>query len=128
MDSKLSQIGADNLFIGDFNAVTFSLFGLTLVFSGLIIISLFIIILPKLANRPRKSAGMGDAGSPGASFDILAEKEVLLAIATAFHLDQDFPEENEKITWKSHGDIATPWQISGRAHCLSVRSHVRSHR
>lgn len=128
MDFKLAQIGADNLFNGDFNAITFSFFGLSLVFSGLIIISLFIIILPKLANSSRKSNSKGDAGSPDTALDSLAEKELLLAIATAFHLDQDFPEENEKITWKSHGDIATPWQISGRAHGLSVRSHIRTHR
>jgi len=128
MDFKLAQINADNLFRADFNAITFSLFGLSLVFSGLIVISLFIIILPKLANSSKKSNSKGDAGSPDTVLDSLAEKELLLAIATAFHLDQDFPEENEKITWKSHGDIATPWQISGRAHGLSVRSHVRTRR
>jgi hypothetical protein len=128
MDFKLIHIGADNLFRGDFNAITFSLFGLTLVFSGLIIISLFILILPKLVNSSQKSGNKGDAASPDPSLDSLTEKELLLAIATAFHLDQDFPEENEKITWKSHGDIATPWQISGRDHGLSVRSHIRRHR
>jgi hypothetical protein len=97
---------------------------MALVFSGLIVISLFITILPRIANRPRKGAGGEETGS----MDTLAEKEVLLAIAVAFHLDQDFPEENEKITWKSHGDIPSAWQISGRAHGLSVRNHIRVHR
>lgn len=124
MDFKLTHIGVDNLFLGDFNSITFSLFGMSLVFSGLIVINLFIILLPKIVNTPRKR----DTGTSSSSMDSLEEKELLLAIASAFHLDQDFPEENEKITWKSHGDIETPWQISGRAHGLSVRSHVRSHR
>lgn len=124
MDFSFTQIGTDNLFLGDFNFITFSLFGMSLVFSGLIVISLFIILLPKIVNTPRKS----DTGTPVSGIDSLEEKELLLAIATAFHLDQDFPEENEKITWKSHGDIETSWQISGRAHGLSVRSHSRTHR
>jgi hypothetical protein len=128
MDFSLANIGFDKLFIGDFNSITFSLFGMILVFSGLIAISLFITVLPKIANRPRKSSLKGGSGGQESSMDILAEKEVLLAIAVAFHLDQDFPEENEKITWKSHGDIISPWQMSGRAHGLSVRSHIRVHR
>lgn len=128
MDFSSAQIGFNKLFIGDFNAITFSLFGISLVFSGLIIISLFITILPRLANKPLRASRTGDGDNSDVALDSLAEKELLLAIATAFHLDQDFPEENEKITWKSHGDIETPWQISGRAHGLSLRSHVRSRR
>ena len=127
MDFSLDNIGFDKLFIGDFNTVTFSLFGMALVFSGLIIISLFITVLPKIANRSHKSS-LGKNNSESGSVDTLTEKEILLAIAVAFHLDQDFPEENEKITWKSHGDLQSPWQLSGRTHGLSVRSHIRVHR
>lgn len=124
MDFSLAQFSVDKFFVGDFNAITFSLFGMALVFSGLIVISLFITVLPKIANRQQK----GTSDLNAVSMDKMAEKEILLAIAIAFHLDQDFPEEYEKITWKSHGDIDSAWQMSGRAHGLSVRSHIRVHK
>ena len=44
-----------------FNALTFSLFGMGLVFAGLVVISLYITLLPKLLHlsrtRPRKKTG-----------------------------------------------------------------------
>lgn len=125
MNFSLPHIGTDNFFVGDFNAVTFSLFGMLLVFSGLAIISLYIAFLPRFLHfiDKRKRGGQAKEGN-GVLEESPAEKEILLAIAAAFHLDQNFPEENQKITWKSHGDVDSLWQISGRVQGMSQRTHV----
>ncbi len=120
MNLSFDKISPSNFYIGDFNALTFSLTGMFVIFSGLVFISLYIIVLPsllRLLEGKRKTAIPG--GSEENDQDIFVEKELLLAIATAFHLDQNFPEENQKITWKSHGDVDSPWQMSGKVHGLS---------
>lgn len=118
------NIGFENLFSADFNAVIFSLFGMGLVFSGLIIISLYILVLPKILSFFQRSTITPEAGMPGENLENRDEKELMLAIATAFYLYQNFPEDNQKITWKSHGDVDSLWQISGRVQGMSQRSHV----
>ncbi len=125
MNFSFHHIGINNLFAGDFNALTFSIFGMLLVFSGLAIISLYIVFLPRFlhfldkAKRSKQVTTEKD-GQDGP----LEEKEILIAIAVAFHLDQNFPEENQRITWKSHGDVDSLWQISGRVQGMSQRTHV----
>lgn len=126
MDFSFDHMGLANLFAGDFNAVTFSLIGMLLVFIGLSIISLYIVSLPWLLKRLGKKPARPDAAADKVAEqqDIAQEKELLLAIATAFYLDQNFPEENQKITWKSHGDVESPWLISGRVQGMAQRTHV----
>lgn len=125
---SLNNIGLHNLKIEGFDPVSFSIMGMLVVFCGLTVISLYILILPKILAFPswlrtRKAASKtSDYSGQDALSD--KEKEVILAISVAFHLDQDFPEEDQKITWKSHGDIGSAWQASGIAHGLAVRNHV----
>jgi len=129
----LDKIGVHNLQIEGFDPVLFSILGMFIVFCGLSIISLYIVILPKILDLPaqyrrrkiekeskiQEDKGVSSEGS-GNGFD----HDMLIAIATAFHLDQDFPEETQKITWKSHGDVGSAWQTAGIAHGLAVRNHV----
>ncbi len=122
MNFSLARISFDNLITPEFNAVIFSIFGMTMVFAGLFVISIYIAVLPKLLALPSKLKKRALQNDNKESAD--SEQDILLAIAVALHLQQDFPEENEKITWKSHGDLDSPWKISGRVHGLSVRSHV----
>ncbi|MEN8256383.1 MAG: OadG family protein [Thermodesulfobacteriota bacterium] len=121
MNFSLAEISFDNLITPEFNAVFFSIFGMIMVFAGLFVISIYIAVLPKLLALPsrlkKRAVKNKEESEP-------VEKDILLAIAVALHLQQDFPEENEKITWKSHGDLDSPWKISGRVHGLSVRSHA----
>ncbi|MCB2181428.1 MAG: OadG family protein [Desulfobulbaceae bacterium] len=125
MEFSFNHCGFSNLFVGDFNAVTFSLFGMGLVFCGLVIISLYVMFLPKLIAFMEKKPVSAPSVKEEESLDAqVLEKELLLAIATAYYLDQNFPEENQKITWKSHGDVDSPWQISGRVQGMSQRTHV----
>ncbi len=123
MNFSLAKVSFNNLFTPEFNAVVFSIFGMTMVFAGLIVISIYIALLPKILALPsslKKRASKGKNELASAE----TEEDILLAIAVALHLYKDFPEANEKITWKSHGDIDSPWKISGRVHGLSVRTHV----
>ena len=120
-----SAISLDNLVTADFNAITFSLLGMGLVFSGLLIISLYIILLPKILRIPSVSLPQKDTTAQQRTDhkdQQGQQQEILLAIATALYLHQDFPEEQERITFKSHGDLDSPWKISGRVRGLSMRN------
>ena len=122
---SISQVSLSNLYQDGINAVNFSLLGMLFVFGGLVIIALYIIFLPKLLDSLKKKP------KNTASSSIVnrnKEQEILLAIATALHLHQDFPEGSERITWKSHGDMESPWLVSGRVHGLSVRKDIHSWR
>ncbi|PLX47946.1 MAG: hypothetical protein C0613_12370 [Desulfobulbaceae bacterium] len=121
MNLSLADISFSNLFTPELNAVLFALFGLLLVFAGLSVVSIYVAMLPKVLGLPallRKRRARA-AGGDGAD-----EQETLLAIAVALHLHSDFPEENEKITWKSHGEMDSPWKISGRVQGLASRTHT----
>ncbi|MBU4260965.1 MAG: OadG family protein [Proteobacteria bacterium] len=126
MNFSFDHMGVANLFAGDFNAVTFSIIGMLLVFVGLTIISLYIVCLPWLLKRlgKRQARPTEAVDKVAEQQNIDQEKEILMAIATAFYLDQNFPEENQKITWKSHGDVESPWLISGRVQGMAQRTHV----
>ncbi|MCF8056504.1 MAG: OadG family protein [Desulfocapsa sp.] len=115
---KFTNIGLHNLSQPGLDALQFSLIGMGLVFGGLLIIALYITLLPRLLklgqSKPlkvgiRKSVDSGE------------EEEILLAIATALHLRNNFPDGDERITWKSHGDMESPWLVSGRMHSLHSR-------
>jgi Na+-transporting methylmalonyl-CoA/oxaloacetate decarboxylase gamma subunit len=120
---SFTNIGIHNLLQPGFNALQFSLMGMGLVFGGLLIIALYILLLPRLLAlgerkiKPRESKCTDDKCKR-------EEEEILLAIATALHLHNDFPEGEDRITWKSHGDMESPWLVSGRMHSLKSRQQV----
>lgn len=115
---SFTNIGFHNVVYPGFNGLQFSLMGMGLVFGGLLIIAVYILLLPRLlaigAPKPQKSSG-------NKKKDQVAEEEILLAIVTALHLHNDFPEGEDRITWKSHGDMESPWLVSGRLHSLNIR-------
>lgn len=118
---SLTNIGLHNFTQSGFNALQFSLVGLSLVFCGLLIIALYISLLPKLLELSQRQKS--SPAIPETIADKDQNEEILLAIATAFHLHSNFPEASERITWKSHGDIESPspWLVSGRMHSLASR-------
>jgi len=115
---KYSNIGLHNLNQPGLDALQFSLMGMGLVFGGLLIIALYITLLPRLLELGRPKSTPGSSTNNGEKED---EEEILLAIATALHLHNNFPDGEERITWKSHGDMESPWLVSGRMHSLSTR-------
>jgi len=121
----LTNIGMHNLLQPGFNALQFSLMGMGLVFGGLLIIALYILLLPKLLALGEKKQRQQHTASTDKKCR-QEEEEILLAIATALHLHSDFPEGEDRITWKSHGDMESPWLVSGRMHSLKNRQQVKS--
>ncbi|MBU0961537.1 MAG: OadG family protein [Proteobacteria bacterium] len=118
---SFANIGLHNFTQPGFNALQFSLMGLGLVFGGLLIIALYITLLPRLLElTQRKQSSLAKIETAA---DKNQKEEILLAIATAFHLHSNFPEGSERITWKSHGDMESPspWLVSGRMHSLNIR-------
>jgi Na+-transporting methylmalonyl-CoA/oxaloacetate decarboxylase gamma subunit len=124
MTFSLDQISFANLNTPGFDAVWFSFFGMAVVFGGLVFISLYITLLPRLLALPAKFKKKKTVETDESAVLAESEQDILTVIATAYHHSQNFPEENEKITWKSHGDMESPWKITGRVHGLSVRNHV----
>ena len=118
-----SNIGIHNLNQPGLDALQFSLMGMSLVFGGLVIIAIYITLLPRLLKlskpkpKPSKSLQTSDNDK---------EEEILLAIATALHLHNNFPDGDERITWKSHGDMESPWLVSGRMQSLTVRKSTNT--
>lgn len=113
-----TNIGLHNLNQPGLDALLFSLMGMGLVFAGLVIIAIYITLLPRLLKLGSKISQPSKAKN---SADSNEEEEILLAIATALHLHNNFPDGDERITWKSHGDMESPWLVSGRMQSLSSR-------
>ncbi len=118
---SFANIGFHNLTQPGLNALQFSLMGIGLVFGGLLIIALYITLLPRLLEFTQRK--QSSPATTETTADSEQEEEILLAIATAFHLHSNFPEGSERITWKSHGDVEapSPWLVSGRMDSLTSR-------
>ena len=131
MDFSLNNIGWDNLFVNGQNFISFSIMGMLIVFSGLSIISIYIVLLPKILDLPRllraekeiKKKKKEEIGSLPAQ-----DPELLLAITVALHLDQTSSGSFQKITWKRYSAHESAWLTAGRLRGLAVRSHLPDRR
>lgn len=56
------------------------------------------------------------------------EPEILLAIATALHMETTFPEGRQRITMQQDGSGESPWGFTGKLQRLTSRKniHIRS--
>ncbi len=118
-----SNIGLHNLNQPGLAAVEFSLMGMGLVFCGLLIIAIYITLLPKLLKAIAKKPPVIQTDTDTHND---SEEEILLAIATALHLRNNFPDGEERITWKSHGDMESPWLVSGRIQSLNNKQQTNN--
>ena len=122
----LDNFSFDHLNQAGFDAMQFAVLGMAFVFAGLVIIAVYIVLLPQLlklgSTLSRKKLPEQSHQKETAENEL----EVILAIATAAHLHLNFPEGNERITWKSHGEMESPWQVSGRMHSLGIRKRRNS--
>ena len=130
MGFSFEHISFANLFENGHNYITFSIMGMLIVFAGLSFISIYISLLPKLLNLPKTLKASAAKKKEGAGFEPAdtKNKELLLAIAVALHLDQTSGSDYEKITWKRHENHESSWVTAGRMRGLAVRSHLPDHR
>ena len=118
MNFDFSHISLQNLFSRDFNAVSFSITGMLVVFTGLLVISIYITLQPSILALPdklkKKKRAEKEISARGEN-DLFTDKELLIAIAVAFDLERNCPEENQKITWKpERRATVSAWQIGGQ--------------
>ncbi|MBU0675410.1 MAG: OadG family protein [Proteobacteria bacterium] len=121
----LSKISFDNLFSADLNAISLSIIGMSIVFAGLSIISIYVALLPKILAIPgkiRKRRFAAKTTLPAG--DNPTEAEVMLAIGLALHLDSFSSGENLRITWNRADEGVSSWQAAGRIRGTAVRSHL----
>lgn len=130
MDFSLSNIGWDNLFVNGLNFVSFSIMGMLIVFTGLTVISIYIVLLPKILDIPNLLVAKKEAKKEKAEDKSHPEQdpELLLAITVALHIDQTKDGSLEKITWKRHITQESAWLTAGRVRSLAVRSHLPDRR
>ena len=129
MGFSLSQMSLDNLFNHGFNAIQFSIMGMLIVFGGLSIITIYIVLLPKILGIPGQlKVKRTSPKNPDTESGTDDESELLLAITIALHLDQTRGGQNQKITWPRHETTESAWRTAGRIKGLAVRGHhsVRS--
>jgi len=130
MDFSLSNINSANLFQNGQNFISFSIMGMMIVFAGLSIISIYIVLLPKILNLPKMFAAKKEIKKKKKEeikFLPAQDSELLLAITVALHLDQT-SSSFQKITWKRSSDHESAWLTAGRVRSLAVRSHLPDHR
>jgi Na+-transporting methylmalonyl-CoA/oxaloacetate decarboxylase gamma subunit len=130
MDFSLSNISWAHLFENGQNFINFSFMGMLIVFSGLSVISIYIVLLPKILNLPKLLKSKKQAKKEKKAVGSLPaqDSELLLAITVALHLDQAGTGNYEKITWKRHEDRQSSWLTAGRMRGLAVRSHLPDRR
>lgn len=130
MGFSFDHISMANLFGNGHNYIVFSIMGMLIVFAGLSLISIYIILLPKILNLPQKlKAGKEEKTAiPDVETAAAKDSELLLAIVVALHLDQASGSSFEKITWKRYEDRESAWLTAGRIRGLAVRSHLPDNR
>lgn len=129
MGFSFDHISFTNLFADGNNYITFSIMGMLIVFAGLSFISIYIALLPKILNLPKKlKSGKEAKKDTQVKPADAAESELLLAIAVALHLEQSGSSNFEKITWNRHGESDSAWLTAGRMRGLALRSHLPERR
>jgi Na+-transporting methylmalonyl-CoA/oxaloacetate decarboxylase gamma subunit len=101
-----------------------------IVFFGLAIISIYIVLLPKILQLPKLIRAEKATKQKAQETKPLPDEdpELMLAIAVALHLEQTNIGAFEKITWKRFGQPDSAWLTAGRMRGLAVRSHLPDHR
>ena len=118
------HISASNLFLPGFNALTFSLAGLIIVFVGLASISIYIYFLPKILNTKKKKKVDRRTYNPSEDdSNTQSNLEEMIAIATAIHLETESGTINQEMTWNNESESRS-WQVSGKVHSFNLRNKL----
>jgi Na+-transporting methylmalonyl-CoA/oxaloacetate decarboxylase gamma subunit len=123
MNLDAIHISFSNLFADGLNAISFSLIGMSIVFTGLLIISLYIAFLPKLLAHFEKGPAKTVKKVETTPTEESKEEEILLAIATALHIEQTEMQETQKVTW-DYKNSPTGWRDTGISHNLTLRHNM----
>ncbi|MGD9899884.1 MAG: OadG family transporter subunit [Calditrichaceae bacterium] len=109
------------------NGLLISVIGMTIVFSGLLLISLSIRLLTKLDSN-----NIGDDENETIGISALSDEEnnsvseeVIIAITTAISLCHSYVEgEKQRLTWEDDSYEQSPWSVSGIVQGVTQRSNI----
>lgn len=109
----------------DSNGITITITGMLIVFSGLLLISLFIIILPHALARLDRLL-MGKTTSQPVVTNVPeepSEQEIMAAISLAIHMELErCGGDLQRITMQRRTPAGTFWNSAGKVRSLSNRS------
>ncbi len=128
------DISFSNLFkYSEIDAVGFTFMGMGIVFTGLVIISLYIAFLPHflvfLGKRKRykrhRKVYLKMKAKSGMKTDN-TRSEIMAAVAMALHLHSNYEDDKQKITWTD--DEPSAWHTAGKIQALNQSHTIFSRR
>lgn len=125
MNFQTLQFNFDNLFIGDFNALIFTVMAMGVVFIGLILVYFYLIALPLIIKLFTKKAEVSPIGNMVKKDPRTADmnSDMYTAIALAIHLEQS-QETRHAFTWDEKAPTDHSWQQALHARVLSSRQNL----
>lgn len=112
IDANLTAIGYRIAFVG-----------MATVFSGLVILSLSLPLIRKMAEGKTKKPT--EEIIPRDSDELAREEIVAITAAVHAHISQISRMEDMKLTWEMYEKPYTPWRLAGRAKILTDRAAFR---
>ncbi|MDY0189430.1 MAG: OadG family transporter subunit [Desulfuromonas sp.] len=109
------------------NGIGITVTGMTIVFSGLLLINLFIILLPRILKtfdrvRSKPEQTLADTSAPH-TLEEPTEGEIMSAIALVIHIELErCGGDLQQITIKKHPAAGSFWTTAGKMRSLSNRS------
>lgn len=108
------------------NGYEISLTGMAIVFSGLLLISLFIILLPRMLALLDRLTAKGSPPTTGSETSASApptEEEIMAAISLAIHIELErCGGDLQRITMAKRPSSGSFWHTAGKMRSLSNRS------
>lgn len=117
LQTLLSAIDPDLLEIG----VRISIIGMTIVFSGLVILSLSLPLIRKLAEGKSKKSEHNDAATLDTG-ELTEEEIVAITVAIHAHFAKISRIEDMQLTWEMYDKPYSPWRLAGRSRILMDRT------
>ncbi len=117
LQTLLSAVDPDLLAIGG----RISIIGMTIVFSGLVILSLSLPLIRKLAEGKSKKSEQKDDGTLDTG-ELTEEEIVAITVAIHAHFAKISRMEDMQLTWEMYDKPYSPWRLAGRSRILMDRT------
>ena len=117
LQTLLSAVDPDLLSIG----IRISIIGMTIVFSGLVILSLSLPFIRKLAEGKSKKSERIDAATLDTG-NLTEEEIVAITVAIHAHFAKISKIEDMQLTWEMYDRPYSPWRLAGRSRIFTDRT------
>ncbi len=104
----------------DGNGIGITLTGMLIVFSGLLLISLFIAVLPRALKFKERVRDLSTPGATGATEEPPSEEEIMAVISLVLHLETERSlGEGGRLTISRQNRQGSIWASAGKMRSLS---------